>query len=229
MEKLIIVGLGKTASHVLSFVKMYNLFDVIGFAVNKEYQKENSFCGLPVFTLESLKEEAPCQDFSLFIAVLWNHLNRDRKQIYEYCKSKGYKLANLISPLSVIRGTIKGDNCWIHDYVVIQNDAILESNIPVMAYTLIGANSHVASHCFFGARSILGGGSTVGEQTFIGLNATIFDDTAIGCKCIIGACTAVKRNVPDFSRYVTPSDNIVIKRYPEDDIENKLIFSLNVR
>ena len=98
-----------------------------------------------------------------------------------------------------------------------------------MAYTLIGANSHVASHCFFGARSILGGGSTVGEQTFVGLNATIFDDTAIGCKCIIGACTAVKRNVPDFSRYVTPSDNIVIKRYPEDDIENKLIFSLNVR
>ena len=229
MEKLIIVGLGKTATHVLSFVNMYNLFEVIGFAVNETYKNESSFCGLPVYSLEKLNEEVPHRDFSLFIAVLWNHLNKDRKTIYDYCKLKGYKLVNLISPLSVIRGIIKGDNCWIHDYVVIQNNAILESNIPVMAYTLIGADSYIASHCFFGARSLLGGGSTVGEQTFIGLNATIFDDTRIGRKCIIGACTAVKRNIPDCSRYITSSDNMVIKQYPEDDIENKLVFSLNVR
>lgn len=228
-RKLIIVGLSKTATHVLEFVQMYNLFEVVGFAVNEKYKKESVFCDLPVYSLENLEKELEDDDFYLFIAVLWNHLNRDRKEIYNYCKTKGYRLANLISPHANIRGIIEGDNCWIHDFVVIQNNAHIKSNVAIMAFTLIGANTIVESHCFFGARSLLGGGSTVGEQSFIGLNSTIFDDTKIGKKCIIGACTAVKRNMPDFSKYVTPSDNIIIKQYTEDEIENKLVFSSNKR
>lgn len=228
MENLIIVGLSSTTKHVLSFVRHHNLFNVIGFAVNEKYKNCDTYEGLPVYAIEHLREECRC-DFKIFIALLWNHLNRDRRNLYEYCKAQEFKMANIISPTAIVRGEILGDNCWIHDYVVIQNNAKLESNIAIMAFTLIGANTHVASHCFFAARSLLGGGSSVGEQTFIGLNSTIFDDTRIGNKCIIGACTAVKRNMPDCSRYVTPSADIVIKQYPEDEIENKLMFSKNQR
>lgn len=228
MKKLIIVGLSKTALHVFSFVKYHKLYDVIGFAVNREYKKETEFCGLPVFELENLKETLCDIDFEIFVAILWNHLNKDRRKVYEYCKSQGFKLANLISPLAVVRSKIEGDNCWIHDYVVIQNDAYIGSNVFAMAYSLIGAHAYVGDHCFFGARSLLGGGCTIGEQSFIGLSATVFDDTYIGRKCLIGACTSVKRNMPDFSRYVTSSD-MIIKQYTENEIENKLVFSLNKR
>lgn len=229
MKKLIIVGVSKTALHVFNFVKYHNLYDVIGFAVNKEYKKDGAeFCGLPIFELESLDEAVRGIDFEVFVAILWNHLNKDRRKVYEYCKSRGYKLANLISPLAVVRGEIEGDNCWVHDYVVIQNDAHIGSDVFAMAYSLIGAYTHVGNHCFFGARSLLGGGSTIGEQSFIGLGATVFDDTSIGRKCLIGACTSVKRNMPDFSRYVTSSD-MIIKQYTENEIENKLVFSLNKR
>jgi len=229
MENLIIVGLSKTARHAYSFIKDHNLFNVIGFAVNEQYKTESSFLGLNVYSLERLKEEVEHDDFLVFVAMLWNHLNRDRKMVYDYCKKSGYRMANLISPLSSIRSELQGDNCWIHDYVVIQQDAKLGSDIAIMSGTLIGANTIVGSHCFFGAHSLLGGGSTVGEQTFVGLSSTIFDDTTIGKKCIVGACTAVKRNMPDFSKYVTPSDNIIIKQYTEEEVENKLVFSNNVR
>lgn len=229
MKKIIIVGLGKTALHVFEFIKYHNLYEVIGFAVNKSYKDKNEFVGIPVFALEELKNIFPNQDFEIFVAVLWNHLNKDRRQIYEYCKAEGFHFANLISPLAVLRSEIKGENCWIHDYVVVQNDVHIGSNVFIMAFTLIGAHSNIGNHCFFGARSLLGGGSNVGTQSFIGLNATVFDDTFIGNKCLIGACTAVKRNLPNFSRYVTSSDNIVIKQYPENEIENKLIFSRNKR
>lgn len=229
MEKLIIVGTSTTARHALEFIRMYDLYDVIGFAVNEQYKTEEIFCGLPVFSLESLKDKLSDIDYKLFIAVLWNRLNRDRKDLYEYCKSKGFVLANLISPTAIIRGQIEGDNCWVHDFVVIQNDAKIKSDVAIMAYSLIGADTQVASHCFLGARSILGGGSKIGEQSFVGLNATIFDDTSIGKKCIIGACTAIKRNMPDFSKYITSSDNIVIRQYSEEEIEAKLMFSKNHR
>lgn len=229
MKKLIIVGTSKTALHVYEFVNQYKLYEVVGFAVNEKFIIESTFLGYPVYSLEKLTEEFGSNDFHLFIAVLWNHLNRDRKDLYYYCKSQGYKLANLISPHAILRSELKGDNCWVHDFVVIQNNAVIESNVEIMAFTLIGANTHVGAHCFFGARSLLGGGSRVGEQCFIGLNSTVFDDTTIGEKCIIGACTAVKRNLPDYSRYVTSSDDIVIKQYTETEIEDKLVFANNKR
>ena len=98
-----------------------------------------------------------------------------------------------------------------------------------MAQSLIGANCHIEPHCFFAAKSLLGGGSCVGEQSFIGFSSIVFDDTKIGKKCIVGACTAVKRNMPDYSKYITSSDNIVIKQYDEAEIESKLVFSKNKR
>lgn len=229
MKKIIIIGLSTTARLAYSFIKSHSLFEVIGFAVNEQYKDRNEYCNLPVFSLENLRSKLNGEDYYVFIAALWNHLNADRRKMYEYCKRQGFKMTNLISPLSIVRSEIKGDNCWVHDYVVIQNDTIIESDVALMQGTLIGADSVVGSHCFFGAHSILGGGCKIGEQSFVGLHATVFDDTVIGKKCIVGACTAVKRNMPDFSKYTTPSDNIVIKQYDEDEIENKLIFSKNVR
>lgn len=229
MEKLIIIGLSTNARHAYEFIKMYNLYEVIGFAVNERYKEIDSFYDLPVYSLETLKDDLKGCDYKIFIALLWNHLNADRRHIYEYCEKEGYKFANLISPNAIIRGNIVGNNCWIHDFVIIQNHAQIESDVMIMAYTLIGADTHVQRHCFFGARSMLGGGSSIGEQSFVGLNATVFDDTKIGSKCIVGACTAVKRNMPDCSKYITSSDNIVIKQYSEDEIESKLVFSKNKR
>lgn len=229
MEKLVIVGIGANSRLALSFVQSHKLFEVIGFAVNEQYKERSEFCGLPVYSLEKLNEEIGETDFSVFVSLLWNHLNRDRRRVYEYCKEKGYRMTNLVSPLAVVRSPLEGDNCWVHDHVVIQNDTKIGSDVAIMQGTLIGADAVVGDHCFFGAHAILAGGCTLGEQSFVGIRATVFDDTHIGKKCIIGACTAVKRNMPAYSKYVTASDNIVIKEYSEDEIENKLVFSVNVR
>lgn len=229
MEKLIIIGTSSTARHAYSFVQYHHLFDVIGFAVHKDYLIQSSFCGLPVYPLEQLEMSLPLNDYSLFIAMLWNHLNADRRRVYDYCSSRGFHLANLVSPLAIVRGTINGDNCWIHDNVVIQNDTIINSNTAIMQGSLVGSDCIIGAHCFLGAHSIVAGGCSIGEQSFVGLHATVFDDTHVGRKCIIGACTAVKRNVPDFTKYTSSSDSIVIKQYDEEVIESKLVFSKNVR
>lgn len=228
-DNLIIVGTGPNAEHIYSFIQDYDLFNVIGFAVNKEYITNTEFLGLPVYAIEDLDTIIDKEKTFVFIALLWNRLNADRKKLYLELKEKGFRFANVISPRASIRGKIEGDNCWIHDFVVIQNDAVIKNNVAMMAYTLVGDNCVIGNHCFCGAKSTIGGGSIVGDQTFIGLSCTIFDDTKIGEKCILGACTAVKRNVPDYSLYKTASDNFVVKQYEEDSIEEKLMFKKNKR
>jgi len=97
----------------------------------------------------------------------------------------------------------------------------------MMAFTLIGAHCEIGSHCFFGAKSTVGGGCKIGEQTFVGINATIFDDRIVGRKCIVGACTALKRDLPNFSSCKTDIDSMLVKTYDENIVEEKLLFSEN--
>lgn len=229
MEKLIIVGLGATARHLYTFIDQHNLYEIIGFAVNRQYKKVDVFLDKPVYAIEELDSIIDKNEVKLFTAMLWNKLNSERRDLYNTLKNEGYKFANVISPTAQIRSEIKGDNCWLHDFVIVQNNTEIGSNNMIMAYTLIGADVKMGSHCFCGAKSTIGGGCTVGDQTFIGINSTIFDDRNVGSKCIIGACTAVKRNLEDNSLIKTTSDNNIIKRYSENEIETKLLFSKNVK
>lgn len=226
-KNLLIIGTSTTAIHVYNFVKEYKLYNILGFAVDRDYLKDNLFLGLPVYAIDELEQKIDKESDLLFVAMLWNKLNLDRKNTFEQLKNKGFSFANLISPTAKVRGKLIGENCWIHDYVIVQNDAIIGTNVVMMAFTLIGAHCEISSHCFFGAKSTVGGGCTIGEQTFVGINTTIFDDRVVGRKCIVGACTALKRDLPDYSSCKTDIDSMVIKTYDDNIIENKLIFSEN--
>lgn len=228
LEKIVIVGTSTNAKHVYEFIRMYDLFEIVAFAVDEKYMQGTDYLSLPVLPLEHLDEYIDKSSVKLFVALLWNRLNADRRDIYLRLKNQGYQFANLISPTARIRGELRGDNCWIHDYVVIQNDAVIGNNIAIMAMALVGDHVVLGDHCFLGAKSTVAGGSIVGTQCFIGINCTIFDDTHVGNKCILGACTAIKRNVPDYSLIKTSSE-IAILQYNENEIESKLLFRKNKR
>lgn len=228
-KKLVIVGMGTTARRILRFVQGYNLYEVVGFAVNAAYKNCDEFFGFPVYALEELTEEQR-REYCYFVAVQWNHLNAQRRHIFEECTAMGLELVNLISPLaSTYAGEIRGVNCWIQDFVVMQTGAVVGDDCIVAAGALLGNESLVGSHCFIGAHGAVGGNAHIGEQCFVGINATVFPRVEIGKKCILGAATAVKRNVPDFSRYSTSSDNIVIKTYSEFEVEGKLVAGMSRR
>lgn len=229
MDNIVIIGTSVAASNIFKFIEKYKLFNVLGFAVNKEYRTSEEYLGKPVFELESLDTIIKKDKDFLFVAIQWNNLNADRRRVYETLKAQGYKFANLISPLASISGSILGDNCWITDFVCIDTDAVIGNNVFVKVGALVADHAMISDHCFIGAKCTVAGGVKVGEQSFIGLGAIVFDDTTIGEKCIVGAATALKRNLPDFSVYKTASDTCVVKSYPEDVIESKLQFRKNVR
>lgn len=228
-EQLIIIGTSTTAKQVYDFVQEYELYDIIGFAVDDKFKNTENFCGLPVFEVERLPSIISIDKVKIFVAMLWNNLNADRRNMYERLKGRGFQFANLISPCSKMRGKLLGGNCWIHDYVIVQSSAEIGENCMVMAFSLIGAFAKLGSHCFMGTKSTLAGECNVGEQTFIGMNCTVFDNTKIGKKCILGACTAIKRNMEDYCVIKTITNNVVVEKWDEISIEEKLVFKKNVR
>ncbi|MBQ9433698.1 MAG: hypothetical protein IJU26_05720 [Synergistaceae bacterium] len=228
-QRLVIIGRSSTAEQLYSFVKAHDLFEVKGFAVNRQYMNAESFLGLPVYELETLKaHEGEIFDV-VFVAVFWNALNSDRRKVFEQVQAMGLECANVISPKASVYGELVGKNIWVHDYAVIQNDAEIHDDVMMMAYSLVGSHAVIGSHVFMGTKSTVAGGCTVGEQSFIGINSTVFDDTHVGRKCIVGACSTVKRNLPDYHACKTRLESMNVKAYPPEVIESKLLFRENVR
>ena len=228
-EKLIIVGISSSAKQVLDFLRVHELFEILGFAVDKEYIKSDKYEGYPVYAIEELRSLFDMEEVKLFVAIGWNRLNADRRDMYNRLKKDGYKFANLISPTAIIRGRIEGDNCWVNDYTIMQSDSVIKSNVVVREQVLIGNDTVINEHCFIGVKSMVAGGCTIGEQTFCGINSTVFDGTTVGKKCIIEACAAAKRNVPDNTVCKLNSDSTITKTYDGEIIESKLLFRANVR
>ncbi|HCE48234.1 MAG TPA: hypothetical protein DEQ84_06245 [Prevotellaceae bacterium] len=235
MSNLVIIGISDTADRIIRFVNRYCLFNVIGCAVDKSYLPENESIEIGggyyrVWDLEHLDEHIDADNDYVFVALLWNRLNADRRFLFEKVQQMNrFKFANIISPNAIVRGEIKGVNCWVCDNVIIQEQTVVEDDVFVMDKAFVGHRSIVKSHSFLAAGAMVMGSVIVGEQSYIGVNASIFDGTHIGNKCLVGACTYVKRNLPDFSTIKTPSDAFVIKTYSETEIENKWLARKNVR
>ena len=226
-SNLIIIGNSTTAKTVCKFVKTHKLFNVIGFAVNKQYYKQKTFLGLKNFVIEDLDVYG---DYYLFVAMQWNRLNADRKDVYIQLKSKGFRLANIISPNSIIHGTLQGDNCWIADGVIIDFDTVIRENVIVQIGAHICTNTDIGAHCFIGAKALVAGACKLGEQTFVGINATVLDEVLIGNNCLVGACTMVKRNLLDYSKIVCGNLGTCVKKYEcAVEIEAKLLANKNIR
>lgn len=228
MENLVIIGCSETAERILFFCKKYKLYNVLGFAIDREYIQFDTFQGYPVWPIDELHLHMDVHSDKIFVALFWNHLNGDRRRLYEKLANSGFHFANIISPNSSVRGDI-GNNCWIMDSVTVQEYASIGDNVICADMAFIGNKTDIQSHAFIGAKSTIMGGCKIGKQTFVGINATIFDDTIIGDKCIVGACTIVKRNLPSCSVCRINNIDNIIKQYSEDIIESKWVAGHNVR
>lgn len=228
-SKLFIIGLGATAEEIRLFVEKYNLYKIAGFAVNQQYMSDRLFHGYPVFAIEDLDEVVDKKKDLLFVALFWNHLNNDRRRIYEALKKKGYRFATIISPKSDINNSLIGENCWISDYVYIKPNVIIKDNTFINARAIVEINTVVGKHCFIATGSVVGGSCNIEDQCFVGLNATIFDHVVVGHHSIIGAATTVKRNVAPCTVVKASSDTICISEYQINEMYEKLVVQKNIR
>lgn len=228
MKDLVIVGCGNTGEHVYTFVSKYKLFNILGFAVDEQYITHGSFLEKPVYPLEKLDEYVDKKNTLLYVALLWNRLNGDRRDLYERLKREGWQFANLIAPTAIIDGQI-GENCWIHDYSSVWFGTTIGNNVIIRPYVLVSEKCVIGDHVYLAPHVTIAGKCSVGEQTFIGLNATVFDTRQVGKKCIIGACTAIRRDVSDYSVVKVASNTNDLEQYSAKEIEGKLVHTKNVR
>lgn len=227
--RLLIFGTCLTAHTIYRQVSDNDLYDVLGFVVDGKYKTCDTYCGLPVYEYEQLPSFFDKERDFFFVAIEWDRMNSIRKKIYERIKNDGFNLANIISPNAIIHGELLGDNIWVCDGVIIDNDSLIYEDVFIRTRATIGHDNNIHAHSYIGMGALTAGRVVIGESSYIGVNATIFNKVHVGAKCLVGACTYVKRHLQDFSRIKTNNEEFQISQFDENTIENKLIAGREVR
>lgn len=199
-KKLIIVGNGETAELAYLYFTNDSQYDVVAFAVDKDYIMDTKLRGLDVVPIENMNVRFSPVDYDAFIAISSTKLNTLRTRLYSYVKSLGYTMASYISSKAYIGHEVKlGDNCFIMENNVIQSFATIGNNVVLWSGNHIGHNSIIHDNCFISSHVVVSGFCEIGGNCFIGVNSSIADNVKIGDMCLIGMGCIIAKDIVSYS------------------------------
>ena len=200
-SKAVIFGTGSFAELAHYFLNHDSTYDVRAFCADRDRITQDSFCGLPLRPFETIEQEYPPQEHSMFIAIGYNKLNTLREKYYHLAKDKGYTLLSYISSRSSFFAKEIGDNCFIFEDNTVQPFVRIGNNVVLWSGNHIGHHSVIKDHVFIASHVVVSGHCTVGSHTFIGVNATLRDGLTIGNRNIIGSGALIMKNTEDDEVY----------------------------
>jgi sugar O-acyltransferase (sialic acid O-acetyltransferase NeuD family) len=199
-KKLVIVGAGETAEIAYEYFTVDSEYEVVSFAVDRQFIANNSIAGLPVTPLDELELKFPPSDYWAFAAASSTKLNRVRSHLYAQAKSKKYRIASYISSKAFAWRNVQiGENCFIFEDNTIQPFVRIGNNVVLWSGNHIGHNSTIQDNCFLSSHVVISGFCNIGESSFLGVNSTIINNINIGKDCFIGAGALIQKDVPSGS------------------------------
>jgi sugar O-acyltransferase (sialic acid O-acetyltransferase NeuD family) len=194
-KKLVICGTGETAVLALEYFTKDSSYEVCAFAVNKKFKKSSSFLGLPVVEIEEIDQAYPASEFSAFVAVSSVRLNRNRAELYDYIKSKNYKLVSYISSRAFVWDNVEiGENCFILENNVLQPFTKIGDNVTMWSGNHIGHRSLVGDHVFISSHCVISGFCEIGKFSFLGVNSTLADKIILQDDNFISMGAVISKN-----------------------------------
>lgn len=206
-KKLIIIGAGEFASIAYEYFTFDSEYDVVSFAVEKEYLKEKTLYDKPVVEFEKLETIYPPDIYEAFVAIPASQLNQLRTRLFEAVKKKGYQCATYISSHAFVwRNAQIGENCFIFENNTIQPFVTIGDNVVLWSGNHIGHRTVIADNCFISSHVVISGYCKIGSSCFIGVNATFNDHVEIPYNCVIASGTLVTKNLnePEKIYYGSP-------------------------
>jgi len=194
MKDVIIIGTGGHAK-VLADIVLCAGDNLLGFLTSDTDKTE--FVGYPILGRDT--DFAKFENCSFLIGIGNNAV---REQFVE--RMQGVDWYTAIHPTAIIA----------------RIDTSIGEGSVIMANAMVCAGARIGRHCIINtaadadhdtvmedfshisALSILAGGARIGKRSFMGVNSCVRDKTSIGADCVIGAGSAVVKDITEPGVYV---------------------------
>ena len=212
MSKLLIFGNEQMAEIAHYYFSTDSEYEIVAFVVDKEYIRDKSFKGLPVYAFEEATNLFPKNEYRYFVALGYSKMNRVRELIFNRIKDAGYSFASYISSrCDWLSESAPGENCFILENNTIQPFSKIGDNVTMWSGNHLGHHSTVQDHCFVSSHVVISGNVTIGNNSFLGVNATIADGLVIAPFTLLGAGVIMTKNSIEHGAYV-PEKAILLNK-----------------
>jgi sugar O-acyltransferase (sialic acid O-acetyltransferase NeuD family) len=201
MEKssgpLVIFGDQDFAQLACEYFSADSGYEVVGFAVDGAYRRQDTLCGLPVVAFEDMESRFPPTTHSVYVAVVYGRLNRLREEICARVRAKGYRLASYISSrASVWRNARFGEHCFVFEDNTVQPFVTVGNDVVLWSGNHIGHHSRIGDHCFVTSQVVVSGWCDIGRYCFLGVNSTLANNTRVGEGCWVSHGAILSGDIP---------------------------------
>jgi sugar O-acyltransferase (sialic acid O-acetyltransferase NeuD family) len=205
MSDVVVFGAGKIAEEAFTYLTNDSAHDVVAFTVDGEHVSSKEKFGLPVLAFEDVEAAYPPSDFSMFVAVGYQELNKFRARKCEEAQAKGYELVSYVSSRAANVGEVAvGYNCFILEFAVIQPWSRIGNNVFLWSSNHVGHHATVGDHCYIAGNAVISGNTVVEPYCFVGVGANIGHEITIGAESFLGAGTLVTKDVEPRSVHIAP-------------------------
>jgi sugar O-acyltransferase (sialic acid O-acetyltransferase NeuD family) len=199
-QPIILFGDREFAEIAYEYFTYDSPYEVVAFTLEKNFITRNTFCGLPVVPFEELESLYPPSKFGLYIAIVYDKLNRTREKFFLAAKNKGYTLVSYISSRAFVwRNVLIGENCFIFEDNTIQPFVQIKDNVILWSGNHIGHGSIIDCHSFISSHVVVSGCCYVGHHCFLGVNSTLGNHVNIGPNSWVSSGAIITRDVPQNS------------------------------
>jgi sugar O-acyltransferase (sialic acid O-acetyltransferase NeuD family) len=205
---LLIFGAGDFAEVVHCYFTRDQGREVLGFAVDDAYHKDEPLAGLPTLPISEAVKRYPPDRCDAFVAIGYSKLNRLRVDKAAEMEARGYHLASFLHSQAIVwYGLDLKPNCFILEHNTIQPFTSVGRNVVIWSGNHIGHHGAIEDGCFITSHVVIAGGVRIGAESFVGINATIRDHVKVGARNIIGAGAVILADTPDESVFSpTPTE-----------------------
>ncbi|ODM13345.1 sugar O-acyltransferase [Eisenbergiella tayi] len=187
-KKLLIIGSGEFAEIAYEYFTYDSEYDVVGFAVEKEYLNKEELFGKKIVEFENILKMYPPQQYYVFVAITYNQLNRVRRRLYRKCKKLGYNCASYISSKAFVWHNVEiGENTFVFEDNTIQYHVKIGNNVILWSGNHIGHRTVIEDDVWFTSHGVVSGYCRIGAGSFIGVNATLGDNVTLPPDTVFGA------------------------------------------
>lgn len=224
-KKLIIFGTGDLAQIAYEYFTTDSNYEVVAFTVDREYipaESDQRLLGLPILPFDTIETLFHPHDHEIYVAMVYNNMNRDREAVCQHVWIKGYDLASYISSHAFVSPSAKiGEHCFIMEDNTIQPYAEIRKNCILWSGNHVGHHSIIGNNVFISSHVVISGHCEIGDNCFIGVNSTLANNTSIGKECWISHGSVISGDIPS-NFMVKPTPNIEISPLNEEALARSL-------
>lgn len=203
MRKLVIFGAGEFAHIAYEYFTYDSDYEVVGFVVDDEFHNFGAFQELPLIPLSEMHIRFPNSDYEVFVALTATNMNKDRARLFDYFKSKSYKLASYVSSHAFVwRNVSIGENTFIFENNVLQPFVSVGDNCILWSGNHIGHRTEIGDNVFISSHVVLSGYCVVENNCYFGVNATVHNNIRIARDGIVGAGAMISKDTLEGLVYV---------------------------